>query len=72
MVFVCSDRKENGYEATMSCYDMEWNDHPEWLVDTPHLTHATEPFPRPACLEQMLEVARLATRRAYTYLSAAM
>ena len=42
----------------MSCYDMEWNDHPEWLVDTPHLTHATEPLPRPACFEQMLEVAR--------------
>lgn len=56
---VCSERKENGHDTSLSCYDLDWNYHPEHLMDSIHHPIAKKPLPRPQCLEEMIEVARV-------------
>ena len=56
--FVCSERQEDGYHATVDCYDLEWNRYPENMMASPHMTVATKAIPRPACLDEMIEAAR--------------
>lgn len=60
--FVCSERQEDGYHATVDCYDLEWNRYPENMLASPHMTVATKAIPRPACLEKMLSAARILSK----------
>ena len=55
--FVCSERQEDGYHATADCYDLEWNRFPGNMQASPHITVATKALPKPACLDEMIEVA---------------
>lgn len=55
---ICSERQEDGYHATVDCYDLKWNRHPENMLASSHITIATKAIPRPACLEEMIEAAR--------------
>lgn len=57
-ILVISNRKDNGYEAEFGCYDLQWNSHPENIQSTGHLTVASEPLPKPQCLEEMKQIAR--------------
>ena len=54
---VCSDRKENGHDTSLGCYDLDWNYHPEHLVESERYPIAKNPLPRPQCLEKMKELA---------------
>ena len=56
--FICSERQEDGYHATVDCYDLEWNRYPENMLASPHMTVATKAIPRPACLDEMIDAAR--------------
>lgn len=60
--FVCSERQADGYHATVDCYDLEWNRHPENMKASPHMTVATKALPRPACLDEMLHAARILSK----------
>ena len=60
--FVCSDRQSDGYHATVDCYDLEWNRYPENMRKSPHMTVASVALPRPACLEEMIEAARILSK----------
>lgn len=55
---VCTERQEDGFHATVDCYDLNWNRHPEHLQASPHITVSTKSLPRPACLDEMIAVAR--------------
>lgn len=59
---VCSERQADGYHATVDCYDLEWNRHPENMKASPHITVATHALPRPACLDEMLHAARILSK----------
>ena len=55
---ICSERQEDGFHTTVDCYDMNWNRFPENMQASPHISVATKAIPRPACLDEMIEVAR--------------
>ncbi|MBQ9637331.1 MAG: hypothetical protein IJV36_05495 [Prevotella sp.] len=56
---VCSNRKENGYDTNLGCYDLDWNYHPEHIQASKRYPLETQPLPRPQCLEEMIRVARV-------------
>ena len=60
--FVCADRQDNGYEANIGCYDLEWNFHPENMRSTAHMKVAKTPLPRPKCLDEMIRVGRILSK----------
>lgn len=60
--FICSERQADGYHATADCYDLEWNRHPEIMKASPHMTVATKALPRPSCLEDMIQAARVLSK----------
>lgn len=60
--FICSERQEDGYHATVDCYDLEWNRFPENMRNSPHMTVATKALSRPSCLDEMINVARLLSK----------
>ena len=60
--FVCSNRKENGYQAQFGCYDLDWTSRPERMVLTSHFSAEDKPLPRPECLQRMLEVGRILSK----------
>lgn len=55
---VCSNRKENGHDTCLGCYDLDWNYHPEHMVVSARYPQEPEPLPLPQCLEEMIRVAR--------------
>ena len=55
---VCSNRKENGHDTCLGCYDLDWGYHPENMVVSARYPQEPEPLPRPQCLEEMIRVAR--------------
>ena len=57
--FVCSERQADGYHATVDCYDLEWNRYPENMKQSPHMTVATKALPRPSCLDDLIQAARI-------------
>lgn len=59
---VCSNRKENGHDAFLGCYDLEWNHHPEHMVASGRYPQEPKPLPRPQCLEEMIRVARVLSK----------
>ena len=60
--FVCSERQADGYHATVDCYDLDWNRYPENMKASSHMTVATKPLPRPSCLQEMIQVARVLSK----------
>lgn len=56
--FICSERQEDGFHATVDCYDLAWNRHPENMRESPHMKVARKAMPRPACLDEMIAAAR--------------
>ena len=60
--FICSERQADGYHATVDCYDLEWNRYPENMLASPHMTVATKAIPRPACLDEMIQAARILSK----------
>lgn len=60
--FVCSERQADGFHATVDCYDVNWNRHPENMKASPHMKVATNALPRPSCLEEMIEAARILSK----------
>ena len=55
---VCSNRSENGREVHLGCYDLDWSYHPECMKASASHPIETEPLPRPACLAEMIAIAR--------------
>lgn len=53
---VCSGRK--GHQVSLGCYDLEWNYYPERMVVSDKFGTEEKPLPKPACLEEMIEIAR--------------
>ena len=60
--FICSERQEDGYHATVDCYDLEWNRYPENMLASPHMTVATKAIPRPSCLDEIIKAARILSK----------
>lgn len=56
--FICSERQDDGYHATVDCYDLDWNRYPENMRESPHMRVATKAIPRPACMNEMIAAAR--------------
>ena len=54
---VISERQSDGVHATASCYDLEWNFHPQQMLPTKHLHIASIPMQRPQCLTEMIDIA---------------
>jgi len=46
----------------MSCFDSDWNEHPERLVYSSHFRKPGISLPRPAGLEKMLEYASILSK----------
>ena len=59
---ICSERQADGYHTSIDCYDLEWKRHPENLIQSSHVTVAKKMLPRPACLEEMIEAARILSK----------
>ena len=55
-VWCCYNRKQ--YYANVGLYDLDWCYHPEYSVFTKHYKESNQVLPKPASLEQMLEVSR--------------
>ena len=60
--FICSERQADGYHATVDCYDLDWNRFPENMRQSPHMTVATKAIPRPSCLDEMINAARILSK----------
>ena len=56
-VWCCYNRKQY-YAANVGLYDLDWCYHPEYSVFTKHYKESNQVLPKPASLEQMLEVSR--------------
>lgn len=54
-IWACSNRSSQGLE--MSCFDLDWKQHPERLVYSDHFRRPAADLPRPASLEKMLGAA---------------
>ncbi len=60
--FICSERQADGYHATVDCYDLSWNRFPENMQASPHMTVATKAIPRPSCLDDIIQAARVLSK----------
>lgn len=56
MIWVPFDRNPHTF---MNMFDLNWNSHPEWLVDTSDNTKSSVIIPQPACLEEMIQAAKV-------------
>lgn len=54
-IMICNDRDENG-GADLLIYDLNWNAHPEYSVDTGHY-RIGKVLPKPLHFEEMLDIA---------------
>lgn len=48
--------------VNMNLFDTEWNSHPEWLVDTADNFTVETIIPKPKCLNEMLNAARVLSK----------
>lgn len=55
-ILVCSNRTHDALD--LSCYDLDWNFHPENIRSGSHYKRASQALPRPKALDKMLEYAR--------------
>ena len=60
--FICFNRQADGFHVTADCYDLEWNRHPENIKASPHIIVATKAMPRPSCLDEMIQAARILSK----------
>ena len=56
-IWTCFNRTKKGTEVAM--FDSDWNFHPEYSVYTHHYSEAKQVVPKPACLTEMLRVAKV-------------
>ena len=59
---IISDRQPDGVHATASCYDLNWNFHPENMQPTKHIHIAKTPMSCPICLNEMIRVASILSK----------
>ena len=56
LIFVAYNRKQ--FSLDIAYYDLKWEQHPEYIVETPHYKRGKNDIPKPVNLELMLEVCR--------------
>lgn len=54
-VLVCLNRK--GHKVELAVYDLDWNFHPEYSIETEMCPLHHEPLPRPMALDEMVKIA---------------
>lgn len=59
---ICLERQSDGVHTSVDCYDLEWNRHSEKMQSTSHVTVATKATPRPSCLDDMIQTARILSK----------
>lgn len=60
--FVCIDRKSDGGHASVNCYDLEWNAHPERMNSSEKYPLYTQPIPCPNGLQDMIRYAKILSK----------
>lgn len=55
-ILTCSNR--NGEKVCLGCYDLNWTYCPQNMIESENYPFEEHALPRPACLEQMLVVAK--------------
>lgn len=60
--FVCIDRKSDGGHASVNCYDLDWNAHPERMNSSEKYPLYTNPIPRPKGLQDMIRYAKILSK----------
>lgn len=55
-ILTCSNRK--GEKVCLGCYDLNWNYHPENMIESTNYPFEPKALPKPKCLEEMLHVAK--------------
>ena len=60
--FVCIERKSDGGHASVNCYDLEWNAHPERMNSTAKYPLFTKSIPEPKGLQDMIQYAKILSK----------
>ncbi len=55
-IWACHNRTADSVEV--GTYDLDWQFHPEYSVETPHYRLSKQPLPRPSSLQEMIEIAK--------------
>ncbi len=59
-IWACYDR--DVHSVQVGVYDLDWNFHPEYSVETDHYRIAKKQLPRPVALDKMLEAASILSK----------
>ena len=59
-IWVCYNRTPHSCEVKV--YDLDWNEHPEYSIDSEHYRLSKKKIPRPASLEMMLKAAAVLSK----------